>query len=93
LTQTSEEELTPLRVPKPLWKSFHKKTPQMQAAITSCLVQLREDYGHPGLHTKKVQGRQGVFEARVDAKNRVTYFWHGGTIVIENHCTHEVVGK
>lgn len=65
----------------------------MQDAILSCIKQLRIDWRHPGLHAKKMAGRPGVFEAKVDHRNRVTFFWDGDVIVIENHCTHQVVSK
>lgn len=84
--------LTPLRIPKPLKKKLAKKTPDMQAAITACLHQLRKNPHHPSLRTKAVGGRKGVFEARVDGKNRVTFFWDGPRIVVENHCNHDIVG-
>lgn len=82
--------LTPLRIPTRLRKKLAKKTPDMQGAITACLLQLRKDPGHPSLRTKAVGGRKGVFEARVDGKNRVTFFWDGPWIVVENHCNHDI---
>lgn len=83
--------LTPLRVPMPLKRKLAKKPPDMQGAINACFRQLRENPHHPGLKTSKVGGRRGVFEARVDQKNRVTFFWDGPRIVIENHCNHDIV--
>lgn len=84
--------LTRLRVPKPLKKKLAKKTPEMQGAINACLRQLRQDPHHPGLRTSSVGGRKGVFEARVSKGNRVTFFWDGPVVVIENHCNHEITG-
>jgi mRNA interferase RelE/StbE len=85
--------LTPLRIPRPLKRKLERKPPAMQAAIIACFRQLRENPHHPGLRTSKVGGRSGVFEARVDQKNRVTFFWEGPRIVIENHCNHDIVGR
>jgi len=85
--------MTPLRVPKPLKKSLRKKPPAMQAAIAACIVQLRADHRHPGLHTHKVRGTKGVWECYVDQKNRLTFFWDGPMIVLENHCPHKVVER
>jgi hypothetical protein len=85
--------LTPVRIPRPLKKSLAKKTPQMQDAILSCIRQLRVDWSHPGLRASSMKGRPGVFEAKVDRRNRVTFFWDGPVIVVENHCKHDIVSK
>jgi hypothetical protein len=57
---------------------------------------LREDWRQPGLKAKKLEGRRAangadVFEARVTKGDRVTFYWDGPRIVIENHCTHDEV--
>jgi hypothetical protein len=86
-------DLTPMRVPRPLKKSLEKKTPEMQAAIVECFRRLRTDYRHPGLHAHRVRGTKDLWEAYVDQKNRVTFFWDGPMIVVENHCSHKVVDR
>lgn len=84
---------TTVRWAKSLQKSFDKKTPQMQAAIAACVKQLREDPHHPGLRTHKMGGTAGVFEARIDGTNRLTFYWDADVIVVENHCNHSIVSK
>lgn len=82
----------PLRVPKRLKKKLKRKPEPMQKAIAGCLRQLEENPFHPGLRTKKMEGRGGkVFESRASQANRVTWFWDGPRIVIEDHCKHDVV--
>jgi hypothetical protein len=59
--------------------------------------QLRENWRHPGLRTKKLAGRtvegNQVFEARAGAGDRVTFYWDGPRIVLENHCKHDILKR
>jgi hypothetical protein len=85
--------VTPLRVPKPLKRKLEKKDAQSRGAILACLVRLREDWRHPGLRSKRLSGRvvngEPVYEVRVTRSDRVTFFWDGDVIVVENHCRHD----
>lgn len=75
-------------------RRLKKKTPAMVAAITECIGCLAEDTRHPGLHTHRVQGPPGVFEAYVDASNRVTFHYDDdGRIVLRNHCSHAILAR
>jgi hypothetical protein len=65
----------------------------MQGAILECVRRLREDWRHPALRTKKMEGHPDVFEARVDRANRVTCHWEGDTIVLRNHCNHAMLQR
>lgn len=67
----------------------------MQAAILETVKRLGDDPGHPGLHTHPIQGTKSpkVFEAYVDQKNRVTWHWDEGTIVLLNHCNHDIIDR
>jgi hypothetical protein len=63
----------------------------MQAAIAACIRQLREDWRHPSLASSKLRGTKGIYHAKVSRGNRVTFFWEGDRIVIENHCNHDIL--
>lgn len=93
----SNAPLTPLRVPKPLRKKLAKKSPQAQGAILGCFRQLRIDWRYPGLRASKLGGRvvngEPVFEPRVTGGDRVTFYWDGPRIVIENHCKHDILER
>lgn len=88
--------MTPVRVPRPLRKKLEKKDAKSQGAITACIRQLRIDWHHNSLRTKKMQGAKNalggdLFEARATRGDRVTFYWDGATIVVENHCTHSIL--
>lgn len=64
----------------------------MQKAILACIIQLQEDWRHPGLHSNKLGGTD-IYHARISGGNRVTFFWEGDRIVIENHCNHDILKR
>jgi mRNA interferase RelE/StbE len=72
-------------------KRLARKEPKDQAAILECIERLSDNPRHPGLKTHAIQGHAGVFSARVDRSNRVTFNWADGVIVLRNHCNHEAV--
>ena len=74
-------------------RRLKKKSDQMQDAIIDCVLMLGANVRYPGLHTKKVRGMKGVFEARVDKANRVTFHYEEGKIVMRNHCNHDIVKR
>jgi hypothetical protein len=82
----------PLRVPKRLRKRLRDKPEPVRNAIARCFKRLQENPYHPGLRTKKMEGRGGyVYESRASRADRVTWYWDGSRIVIENHCKHDIV--
>jgi hypothetical protein len=96
-TTTNGVQLTPLRVPKPLKKKLAKKSPQAQGSIVACIRQLRLDWRYPSIKAKKLEGRkvdgQQVWEARATRGDRVTFYWEGPRIVVENHCKHDTLKR
>jgi hypothetical protein len=72
-------------------KRLAKKNPSQAGSILRCISQLDENPRHPGLHTHRVQGVQGVWEAYVDEGNRVTFHYEAGDLVLRNHCNHDIL--
>ena len=85
--------LTPVRVSNRFRKQLHKKPADMQDAIAAAVTQLRTDHRHPELRTHRVWGEPGVYEARLDKGNRLTFHWDGDAIVLRNHCNHDVLSR
>lgn len=92
----TEPERAPLmpprwRVTKKFRRVLRKKLPEMQASILECVRRLADDPHHPGLHSHKVHGTRGVFEAYVDNANRLTFHWDSGVMVLRNNCNHDIL--
>jgi putative component of toxin-antitoxin plasmid stabilization module len=85
--------LTPVRVTPRFKKLYSKKPEEMKTVIDGAVTQLRVDPRHNGLHTHRVWGAKGVWEARLDKGNRLTFHWDGDTIVLRAHCNHEILKK
>lgn len=79
-------------IPPTFKRRMKRKPPALQAAIKECLSRLAEDPSHPGLHTHKVRGVSGVFEAYIDQANRITFGYDGaGRIELRNNCNHDML--
>lgn len=85
----TDRKLTPIRTEKSFRKRLSKKTPAMQESILQAVDQLRRDPHHPGLRTHRIKSQDGVWGARLNKGNRLTFCWDGDTIVLLNHCNHE----
>lgn len=82
-----------IRLDPSFGKRLKKKEAALQAAILETVKRLGDNPTHPGLHTHPIQGTKNpkVFEAYVDQKNRVTWCWGEGEIVLLNHCNHDIL--
>lgn len=81
----------PVTIPDSFKRELDAKPPALAGAIVECVVRLGENMRHPGLRTHKMRGRDGVFEAYVDQKNRVTFHYEAGGIVMRKHCNHDIL--
>jgi hypothetical protein len=82
-------------VPQAFAEALDRKESTLAAAISKCVYQLGQNPRTPGLRTHRVQGTSNpkVFEAYVDKKNRVTWHWDAGEIVLLAHCNHDVLKR
>jgi hypothetical protein len=76
-------------------KRFQGKELALRAAIMETIQRLGDNPRHPSLQTHPVHGTNNpkVFEAYVDKKNRVTWHWENGVIVLRNHCNHDILKR
>ncbi len=79
--------------PKHFDKQFRKKPPDQQAALAKALKLLGDNPSHPSLRVKRVKSAPGVFEASANMRDRLTFEWVGGQIVLRNNCHHDEVLK
>jgi len=68
-------------------KSFRRLPKHIQAKFIKAFSQFITNQQHPSLHTKKMQGHDNVWEARVDLSYRFTF--HYEIIEIENETDSE----
>src|SRR5215207_2636704 len=91
---TTRTRPTPeLEIPPRFRRTSRKKAAPLREAIARCIQLLGDDPHHPGLHTHRVSGKKGVWEAYVDDANRVTFHWDGPRIVLRNNCNHDILKR
>jgi len=71
------------------FKRRYKNLPvDVQKRVIKQIKLLSKDFRHPSLHTKKIKGKEKIWEARIDKNHRLTFEIIGGTIflrVVGNH--------
>lgn len=79
---------------EPRWRRAYKKKPKaMQAVIDAAVLKLRIDPRDPSLGTHRIWSAKGVWAADLDRGNRITFHWDGDTIVLRNHCNHDILDR
>ncbi len=74
-------------------RRLRKKPASFQKAIAECIERLVDNPRHPGLQVHPMQGHPGVWEAYVDKGNRITFHREGETLVLRNHCNHDMLRR
>ncbi len=85
--------MTPIRTEPRFKRDYKKKPVEMRERIDRAVLQLRRDPHYPGLGTHRIQGCPGVWGAELDRANRLTFHWDGDTIVLRNHCNHDILKR
>ncbi len=85
--------LTPIRTEARFKRAYRKKPPEMQVVIDRAIVRLRVNPRDPVLGTHRIRSVRGVWAADLDRANRLTFHWDGDTIVLRNHCNHDILNR
>ena len=63
-------------------RAYAKLPRAVQSRVDKALRLLEEDFRHPGLRAHPVEGTDGIYEARVDGRHRMTYQREGDRLVM-----------
>ena len=74
-------------------QAYEKLTDAERRSVRKALSLLGENLRYPGLHVKKMEGRQNVWEARPSRRLRMTFELKEGIIVVRNVGEHDKVLK
>lgn len=61
----------------------------VQSRVDKALRLLDEDFRHPGLRARHVEGTDGIYEARVDGRHRITCRRDGDRPMMRNVSEHD----
>ena len=70
-------------------RQYERLPEAMQRKVDKALRLLNADFRHPGLRSHPVEGMEGVFEAYVDAKYRMTSERYGNVFLMRNVDNHD----
>ena len=85
--------LTPIKTEPRFRRAYKKKPKAMRDVIDDALRRLRVNPRDPSLGTHKIWAARGVWAADLDRGNRLTFHWDGDTIVLRNHCNHDILNR
>jgi len=74
-------------------RAYHSLPAQTQERVKDVLRMLAKDMRHPSLHAKKIQGAQGIWEARVSLECRLTFQIEKHSIILRNVGHHDLTLK
>lgn len=74
-------------------RSYRELSVDIRKKLDKQLRLLAENMRHPSLHTKKIKGREGIWEARVDLAYRFTFEIIGDTLFLRVVGSHDEVLK
>jgi len=69
-------------------KIFKKLDHQSQKSIEKAILQLAKNPRHPSLRTKKMQGRNDIFEASATMDLRITFHYDDSNVIVLRNCGH-----
>lgn len=74
-------------------KQYEQLPKAIQRKVDKALRLLDADFRHPGLRSHPVGGMEGIFEAYVDVKYRMTFERYGNIFLMRNVDNHDVCLK
>ncbi|MDO8530866.1 MAG: hypothetical protein Q7T26_01665 [Dehalococcoidia bacterium] len=78
----------PIQFTEQFVKQYARLPTSVQRKVDKALSLLEKDFRHPGLRSHPVEEAEGIFEAYVDAKYRMTFERRGNAFVLRNVDNH-----
>jgi len=79
----------PIRFSERFVRQYERLPKVVQGKVDKAVRLLDADFRHPGLRSHPIEGAQGVFEAYVDIKYRMTFERRGDLLVLRNVDNHD----
>ncbi len=70
-------------------KQYERLSKTIQRKVDKALRLLDADFRYPGLRSHPMEGVEGIYEAYVDAKYRMTFERHGKVFLMRNVDNHD----
>lgn len=79
----------PILISERFAKAYAKLPQLIQKKVDEALRLLDEEFRHPGLRARRIEGTDGIYEARVDRKHGMTYERNGDRLIIRSVGEHD----
>ena len=79
----------PIQFTERFVKQYERLPQNIRRKVDKALRLLDADFRHPGLRSHPVGGLQGIFEAYVDSKYRMTFERRGEAVLMRNVDNHD----
>ena len=70
-------------------RAYTELPAHIQKKVDKALGLLDSDFRHPSLQTHPIEGWEGIYEARVDLKHRLTYQRDGNDLILRTVGAHD----
>ena len=80
-----------IKIEKTFKKSYEKLPKEIQDRFSEKLSLLMENFQHPSLRAKKMQGKEDIWEVSISDNYRITFNIIGNTIILRKIGTHDKV--
>ena len=74
-------------------RAYRSLTAEEQRRVQNAIRRMSKDLRHPGLRVKRIQGTQGIWEARASRALRLTFEVEWDKIVLRNVGRHDATLK
>ena len=78
----------PIQFTERFVKQYERLPKTIQRKVDKALRLIDADFRHPGLRSHPLEGIEGIFEAYVDAKYRMTFERRGNVLLLRNVDNH-----
>ena len=79
----------PIELTRSYVRAYDRLPSEVQKRVLRAVQLLDDDWRHPGLRTRRLSGRRGIFYARVDRDHRITYERRGDALILRNVGRHD----
>ncbi|MBF8267920.1 MAG: cytotoxic translational repressor [Dehalococcoidia bacterium] len=79
----------PIQFTERFARQYERLTKTTHGKVDKALRLLDADFRHPGLRSHPMEGMEGIFEAYVDAKYRMTFERRGNVLLLRNVDNHD----
>ncbi len=79
----------PILISERFAKAYTKLPQLIRKKVGKALRLLDEDFRRPGLRARRIEGTDGIYEARVDRGHRMTYEREGDRLIMRSVGEHD----